>query len=593
MNISAKNLLLKCFLVSAVGLAIGSNLWAQDPLAHRKSNLTISVIDSRGNTVTDATIDVRMTRHAFIFGTQIRDRFYSITESAFNSLSTTQRQGLLPNLTGFGTPRYTPTWDDALAYRNIVDQNFNTVIPTVGMQWLPFENNGPSVPDATILQAQARGLDISAASVVWQRDRWPTPNRFESDANPDPMTFFDALIDARLGSSGIMARYSDAGVGPAVNDWKLLNEPLHENYHASTFVAAGIYPTENHALADYFIRANATRPDATLSINEFNILNSNGSQDAREYRDLINALLSLGAPIDRIGVQAHMGISGITKQQITTRLNILAQTGLTLEISEFDMRDDASQLTNAEQERLFEDMLTASFEHPSIDRFNMWGFWDPGHWRGNGPLYDENWNVKDEASPWFDLVLGDWMTQLDGQTVDAQGSWNADVFDGTYEFVVTANGQSQTFSGNVVTSDAAFELEVPAPSVPGDFDDDGDVDVEDIDFYVGNIGAEAIGELAQLDLDQNGTITATDLNLHVTVLVQPSNGAQGALLGDLNLDGRVDVLGDAFILIGNLNSMGEVSYGLGNIDADLTVSVLGDAFLLIANLGRNNDPPEE
>ena len=125
----------------------------------------------------------------------------------------------------------------------------------------------------------------------------------------------------------------------------------------------------------------------------------------------------------------------------------------------------------------------------------------------------------------------------------------------------------------------------------GDFDVDGDVDVDDIDFYVGSIDADAIGAFAQLDLDANGTVTIDDLNTFITTFVETSNGVTGALVGDLNLDGRVDVLGDAFLLIANLGSSGAVSYGLGNINADLVVDVLGDAFALIASLGQNNDPP--
>ena len=137
-----------------------------------------------------------------------------------------------------------------------------------------------------------------------------------------------------------------------------------------------------------------------------------------------------------------------------------------------------------------------------------------------------------------------------------------------------------------------FEVQiVEATSILGDFDQDGDVDVDDIDFYIGNLDTEATGELAQLDLVEDGTVTIDDLNFHITTLVETSNGVQGTPIGDLDLNGQVDVLGDAFALIANLGSNGPISYGLGNINCDLSVDVLGDAFLLIANLGLNNDPP--
>ena len=76
----------------------------------------------------------------------------------------------------------------------------------------------------------------------------------------------------------------------------------------------------------------------------------------------------------------------------------------------------------------------------------MWGFWDTGHWRGNGPLFDADWNPKAEADPWFDLVHGDWKPNLVGQPVDAAGEWIAPegLFDGSYEITARLNGRLTT-----------------------------------------------------------------------------------------------------------------------------------------------------
>ncbi|MDA8564066.1 right-handed parallel beta-helix repeat-containing protein [Mariniblastus sp.] len=64
-----------------------------------------------------------------------------------------------------------------------------------------------------------------------------------------------------------------------------------------------------------------------------------------------------------------------------------------------------------------------------------------------------------------------------------------------------------------------------------------------------------------------------------------------AILGDANLDGRVDVLGDAFILINNLGTTTDLAFTDGNFNDDGRVDVLGDAFTLINNLGRDVRPP--
>ena len=123
----------------------------------------------------------------------------------------------------------------------------------------------------------------------------------------------------------------------------------------------------------------------------------------------------------------------------------------------------------------------------------------------------------------------------------------------------------------------------------GDFDRDNDVDIDDIDFYAGNIGSAAAGALSQQDLDGDGTITLDDLQTHIETYVQTSNGEAGTFLGDLNLDGSVTVLDDAFILISNLNGSA-TSYAQGDLNLDGTVNVISDAFALIGNLGRTNAP---
>jgi 6-phosphogluconolactonase (cycloisomerase 2 family) len=121
----------------------------------------------------------------------------------------------------------------------------------------------------------------------------------------------------------------------------------------------------------------------------------------------------------------------------------------------------------------------------------------------------------------------------------------------------------------------------------GDFDLDGDVDSNDLDQYNGNIGASAVGALAVLDLNGNGTVDSGDFEQHYTSLVETSNGQTGTFAGDTNLDGVVDVLNDAFSFIANLNQV-TTSWSEGDFNGDGLTNVLGDAFLLIGNLGNSN-----
>ena len=63
-----------------------------------------------------------------------------------------------------------------------------------------------------------------------------------------------------------------------------------------------------------------------------------------------------------------------------------------------------------------------------------------------------------------------------------------------------------------------------------------------------------------------------------------------AIPGDANLDGTVNVLGDAFTLVGNLNTTTDLAWADGNFNGDEQVNVLGDGFLLVANLNRDVRP---
>ena len=140
------------------------------------------------------------------------------------------------------------------------------------------------------------------------------------------------------------------------------------------------------------------------------------------------------------------------------------------------------------------------------------------------------------------------------------------------------------------TPNTMFSLtEGTSPVVPGDFDADGEVDGDDVDFYIGNLDQPAVGSLSQLDLNGDGDVTIADHDLHVTTLVVTSNGVTGALLGDVNLDGPVDVLRDGFALVGSLG-LNATSRSQGDLNADGVVDVLGDAFILVFQLGQSNEP---
>ena len=129
----------------------------------------------------------------------------------------------------------------------------------------------------------------------------------------------------------------------------------------------------------------------------------------------------------------------------------------------------------------------------------------------------------------------------------------------------------------------------PRDALLGDFDSDGAVDLDDLDEYNGNLDQVAVGPRSILDLNGNGSVDEGEFEVLYTAHVETSNGVVGTVAGDINLDGRVDVVLDAFPLVWNLGNSLVSSWSQGDFNADGVVDVVNDAFLLIGNLGANNE----
>ncbi|REL38126.1 T9SS C-terminal target domain-containing protein [Rhodohalobacter sp. SW132] len=133
-----------------------------------------------------------------------------------------------------------------------------------------------------------------------------------------------------------------------------------------------------------FEMARERFPNSKLMINDYNIVSSHtwNTQNAANYRQIIDDLIDRDL-IDVIGVQAH-GFSTVgTRAQMTSVLDLLAETGLPIQATEMDIdgypsgteaQSDQVQLEN--MQRIF----PTFWEHPAVEGVTFWG-WRPGLWR--------------------------------------------------------------------------------------------------------------------------------------------------------------------------------------------------------------------
>ena len=138
--------------------------------------------------------------------------------------------------------------------------------------------------------------------------------------------------------------------------------------------------------------------------------------------------------------------------------------------------------------------------------------------------------------------------------------------------------RNDTLGSLVDTSGVSFSYDADTFNATWDFSGL----VLDAAFFTFELSDTITGVVSGLALDGNSDGTVGGNYMEEVYVAIP---------GDANLDGRVDVLGDAFILIGNLGTTTNLAFADGNFNGDGLVDVLGDAFILINNLGSDVRPP--
>jgi endo-1,4-beta-xylanase len=123
-------------------------------------------------------------------------------------------------------------------------------------------------------------------------------------------------------------------------------------------------------------------PQAELLINEYGIINDSGKRS--RYVEIINILKNRGL-VDGIGIQSHsFNLIGYSASNLQSNLDALAQTGLPIYVSEWDIDADDQQQLNEYQQK-----FPIVWNHPAVKGVTLWGYIYGTTWRERtGLLYD-------------------------------------------------------------------------------------------------------------------------------------------------------------------------------------------------------------
>lgn len=386
----------------------------------RKGDLQLNVVDAAGKPVTGATVQLRQTRQAFNWGTDVN------TSTLINDQS-----------------------EAAQRYRKELVRLFNYGTPGNALKWPVYEGN-PQFARDTVQWLRDHGLKVRGHNMVWPSWKpWFMPERVRAEymkRRDDPSQGPEAAREWLRNE--VETRITNVGrdfAGQLV-DWDVANEIYLEHD-----VLRILGNDDADILTHWFNLARKADPTARLVLNENGITNNGGND--RQHEDYVVSVLQKmvknAAPIQAVGLQCHMGWRPAPPERLIEILDRLASTGLAVQITEFDINVTDLKL----QADYTRDILYAAFAHPAVDTFVMWGFWEANHWIPSGAMYNKDWTPKPNAKVYEDLVLNKWMTRLDGKT-NARGQLASRVFKGTYDVTVRGNKPG----GGTVEVKTSFEV---------------------------------------------------------------------------------------------------------------------------------------
>jgi GH35 family endo-1,4-beta-xylanase len=330
---------------------------------------------------------------------------------------------------------------DAQKYRDIIPKLFNKVVLENNLKWPFFESWGREGANYGLLHyLPEQGITM----VRGHNLIWPDLGNLPDDVATLVRTGQKEALRQRIRNhfSEIMS-YSRG----KLTEWDVLNEP-----YTSKDVQGLLGDSE---MVEGFKMAREFDPSVKLYLNDFSTVEAGGADFKHQdfTYDTAKMILDHGGPVDGIGFQAHFNSNLTPPTRVWEIYDRVAQLGVDLQVTEFDI-NVADEPTQAAYTR---DFLTATFAHPAMKGFMLWGFWAGAHWLPRGAMIREDWTTKPNYDVWMQLVYKDWWTDVQGST-GADGVFRVRGFQGDYDIEISANGQPKTVpmtvaasSGNYVT----------------------------------------------------------------------------------------------------------------------------------------------
>ena len=276
-----------------------------------------------------------------------------------------------------------------LPYRELVGRECSVLVAENETKW-PQLRPDPAKPyafgpaDEMFAWAKARGMALRGHTLVWVEPKWLPPWLAEMDFGARPAAAMERLLAEHV--AAVCGHF-----GRDVESWDVVNEavdPATGSLHENAFTRAmGALPH----LARMFELAREHAPHAELVYNDYMGWGADGAKHRAGVLRLLADLKARGAPVQALGVQAHIGVwslpattSAATVAEWRRFLDEVAGLGLKLLVTEFDVNDQALPGAVAERDAgvaaLARDWLDVTLAQPRLNRLLCWGLADHHSW---------------------------------------------------------------------------------------------------------------------------------------------------------------------------------------------------------------------
>ena len=405
---------------------------------NRKSDASLTVLDSAGKPIADAAVKITQQSHEFLFGCnifvlgQMKEKEQAYEESFLK-------------LFNFATTAF--YWDD--------------FEPEDGKP--RFAEGSPYIwrrppPDRVVAFAKKTGITLKGHPLLWH-NRAHNPEWMPKDPEVLKQRYIKRFKE-------IADRYAkDIPIWDGVNESLVCSPdfPLYAKDRVHTPYVPWAFTEEQKLF----------RPENTIMINDVTTFNW-PSDESNKYHQQCTWLLENKVPIEGIGFQFHFfsrkSLDGYLKgdrcdpNTLLDTYELFAKFGLPLWITEITI-GSAGDDGLAIQERVTRDIYRLWFSAPEMAGITWWNLGD-GTAYGNegiagGGLADTDFQPKPAYRALDQLINHEWKTNVKAKS-DAKGQVKFRGFRGNYQVEISSNGKTQQFDVAVIADDAnQFTIQLP------------------------------------------------------------------------------------------------------------------------------------